>query len=371
MGRGGLPCRAWSQIAEPFADIPALPLPGCSVFSGRIGFDHMTVFIIALWLVGAAIVCATVLSLVPSSRWWVRMWEFPRLHILLLSLVMIFAGTALPENQRGAFISLMVLTALYQGRKVFPFTPLARVDVAVSGGDDRNTLKMLASNVLMENDNHAALIELISQSDPDVLLLMETNEVWETALSETLSRFPTVVRHVTDNHYGMIFATRLETRAAEMKFLSDDNTPTLLADLQAPGGGWFHFIGLHPRPPVPGNTTQERDKQIRRAATLTRHSDLPVAIMGDFNDVAWSWSAMRFKHHGQYLDPRIGRGILPSFDANHPILRFPIDQFYLTEGIDLVSFRRGPPIGSDHFPMFAVIAVGQNAGRRNVQADPA
>ncbi|QJF52327.1 endonuclease/exonuclease/phosphatase family protein [Roseobacter ponti] len=324
----------------------------------------MTFLITALWLVGVAIVCVTVLSLVPSSRWWVRMWEFPRLHILLASVAMIFAGMALPENQRFAFMSLMVLTALYQGRKVFPFTPLAQADVAVCNADGRDTLTMLASNVLMENDNHAALTDLISHSDPDVLLLMETNEVWNTALSATLSRYPTVVRHVRDNHYGMIFATRLKTGAAETIFLSDDNTPTLLADLQAPGGGWFHFIGLHPRPPVPGNTTQERDEQIKRAATLTRHSDLPVAIMGDFNDVAWSWSAMRFKHHGQYLDPRIGQGILPSFDANHRILRFPIDQFYLTEGIDLVSFRRGPRIGSDHFPMLAVIAVSQNAGRR-------
>lgn len=172
----------------------------------------MTLSAIALRLVGAAIVCATVLSLVRSSRWWVRMWAFPRLHILLLSLAMILAGTALPENQRVAFISLMVLTALYQGRKVFAFTPLARADVAVSGGDDRNTLKMLASNVLMEDDNHAALNDLISLSAPDVLLLTETNEVWDTALSETPSRFPTVVRHVTDNHYGMIFATHLETR---------------------------------------------------------------------------------------------------------------------------------------------------------------
>ncbi|WP_366519652.1 endonuclease/exonuclease/phosphatase family protein [Roseobacter sp.] len=103
----------------------------------------------------------------------------------------------------------------------------------------------------------------------------------------------------------------MSKRAAETKSLSDDNTPTLLADLQSPGGGCFHFIGLHPRPPVSGNTTQERDEQIKRAATPTRHSDLPVAIPGDFNDVAWSWSAKRFKHHGQYLDTRMGRASSP------------------------------------------------------------
>lgn len=32
-------------------------------------------------------------------------------------------------------------------------------------------------------------------------------------------------------------------------------------------------------------------------------------------------------------------------------MRFPIDQVYLTEGINLTEFGRGPDIGSDHFPM--------------------
>jgi len=114
---------------------------------------------------------------------------------------------------------------------------------------------------------------------------------------------------------------------------------------------------MHPRPPVPGNDTEERDAQIKRAATLTKHSDLPVICMGDFNDVAWSRTAQNFKHHGNFHDPRVGRGMLSSFDANHPILRFPIDQLYVTGGIDLISFERKRAVGSDHFPMNAVVAI--------------
>ena len=55
-----------------------------------------------------------------------------------------------------------------------------------------------------------------------------------------------------DNHYGLIFATRLKTPPAEGMFLSDDNTPSVQAELLGPHGQEFKFIGLYPRPPVPG-----------------------------------------------------------------------------------------------------------------------
>lgn len=199
--------------------------------------------------------------------------------------------------------------------------------------------------------------DLIARTDPDVILLMETDETRALALQGALRPYPTVVSHPLSNHYGMIFATRLHIHSAKTVFLTDDQTPVLLADLKAPDGRPFHFIGLHPRPPVPGEDTDERDAQIRTAATLTRHSDHPVVVMGDFNDVAWSWSTTRFKHHGRFLDPRTGRGLMCSFDARHPILRFPIGQMYVTRGIRIASYDPCNGIGSDHFPLKARIGI--------------
>jgi endonuclease/exonuclease/phosphatase (EEP) superfamily protein YafD len=36
-------------------------------------------------------------------------------------------------------------------------------------------------------------------------------------------------------------------------------------------------------------------------------------------------------------------------------MRFPIDQVYVTDGINLTHFGRGPDIGSDHFPMITTV----------------
>ena len=45
-----------------------------------------------------------------------------------------------------------------------------------------------------------------------------------------LARYPTVLRQPQDNHYGMVFATRLEVEEARMVELTRDETPTALAD---------------------------------------------------------------------------------------------------------------------------------------------
>ena len=86
-------------------------------------------------------------------------------------------------------------------------------------------------------------------------------------------------------------------------------------------------------------------------------SGVPLIATGDFNDVAWSDTSQSFKHVGRYLDPRIGRGFFASFDADRPWLRFPIDQFYVTPDVAVVSIERRGYIGSDHFPMAATIRL--------------
>lgn len=309
------------------------------------------------WIFAGAVVFTTLAPLTNSVQWWVRGWDFPRLHIACVALVVAVTGFLLATTWTQIIAVLMICCALYQTVRIFPYTPFATPEIRLAtttAAQDRVTL--LSVNVLMENSDHERLQALIDREDPDVLFLMETDAVWTAALEPQLSRYETVVRHPLPNHYGAIFATRLPARSAKTVFLSDDNTPTVLAELEGPSGGFF-FVGLHPRPPVPGNDTEARDAQIKRAARLADRTYLPVVAMGDFNDVAWSWTAERFKAYGDFRDPRVGRGMLPSFDANSWLMRFPIDQLYLTEGLDLVSFERLEHVGSDHFPMKAVIAA--------------
>lgn len=309
------------------------------------------------WLSTALILFTTLAPLTKSQAWWIRGWDFPRLHIALFASIALALGLfVLSKSVAVAMIALSLCT-IYQGYRVFPFTRWATPEIALSPDIKRDEqISLISANVLMENTHHDAVGDMIQQENPDVLFLMETDQAWSDALDPVLDSFDTVLRHPLDNHYGLIFATNLTAHSVETVFLSDDETPTLLAELEGPTGRFF-FVGLHPRPPVPGQDTHERDAQIRRAAQVADRERLPVVAMGDFNDVAWSRTSERFKEYGSFRDPRVGRGMLPSFDAQSWWMRFPIDQLYLTDGLALISFDRLSAGGSDHFPMRAVISV--------------
>ncbi|WP_299679993.1 endonuclease/exonuclease/phosphatase family protein [uncultured Roseobacter sp.] len=309
------------------------------------------------WLLVAAVLFTTAAPLTHSVQWWVRGWDFPRVHIAGVALLAAALGIWLGGHAAQLAAVVLVGCALYQTYRILPYTPLVQPELTlVPGTPDAQQASILSVNVLMENTDHHRLRALIDREAPDVLFLMETDQAWVDAVEEQLARYETVLRHPLPNYYGAVFATNLPVTRAEMVFLSDDDTPAVLAQLTAPTGDFF-FVGLHPKPPVPGTDTEERDAQIKRAAQLADRTLLPVVAMGDFNDVAWSRTSERFKDYGDFRDPRIGRGLLPSFDANSWIMRFPIDQLYLTKGVELVSFGRLEHVGSDHFPMKAVITV--------------
>jgi endonuclease/exonuclease/phosphatase (EEP) superfamily protein YafD len=320
--------------------------------------------VFVVWITALLVVVMTVIPLWHTTLWWVRAMDFPRLQIAAVAGVVLVAALFLLSGPGGLLVAAVMLVAGgYQLWRIFPYTPIARVEVQLAE-ETPNAIRIVSSNVLMENRRHDLVLEMIAAFDPDILLLMETDEAWVDALEPALGRYPTVLREPLDNHYGMVFATRLDVRDARIVRLTRDNTPSVFAEIVAPEGTAFRFVGLHPRPPVPGESAKDRDAQILYAARFAAKSGIPVVVTGDFNDVAWSDTSQLFKHVGEYVDPRIGRGFFASFDANSAWLRFPIDQFYATPDVAIISIERLAYVGSDHFPMATVVRLDPGLGAR-------
>jgi endonuclease/exonuclease/phosphatase (EEP) superfamily protein YafD len=316
-------------------------------------------------VVAALLAAVTLLPLVRSHAWWVRMWDFPRVQIAVGLAAVLPLAFVLPAPLRWVVLAVAAGCLAYQAVRIYPYTPLARKEMILATGSDAGAeATLLASNVLMENTDHARVRALIEKVDPDLLLLMETDRTWIDALEPVLARYPTVLTAPRDDCYGMVFATRLEVDEACIVPMTEEENPAAFAALRTPGGALFRFVGLHPQPPMPGDDTEERDAQILYAARFARADEVPLVAMGDFNDAAWSDTARRFKHYGRYVDPRIGRGIYASFDANRPLFRCAVDQLYVTEDMAISEFRLGPHVGSDHFPVIVRIRVDRALGAR-------
>jgi hypothetical protein len=69
---------------------------------------------LAVWAFAATLAAVTLLPLSASQAWWVRMWDFPRVHIAAGFGLLALAGPFMPGAARWVLPALAALGAGYQ-----------------------------------------------------------------------------------------------------------------------------------------------------------------------------------------------------------------------------------------------------------------
>ena len=321
---------------------------------------------IALALLG---VLATVIPLSRSTRWWVRMLDFPRaqvaailavsLTLLLVALLQAYlAGLHRPYS--WIVLALVVVALAYQLFRMRPYSIFSATQVpSLRNSDGASHVRLLVSNVLQSNRNFTALLNLIRESDPDLIFLVECDHAWVRALDVLRESHPHTILLPQENGYGLAFFSRVPLERAESRFLRDEEIPSVKATLLIDGNRRVHCYGLHPAPPVPdyAEETDQRDAELLVVAKEIRGMGEPVLVFGDLNDVAWSPTTTLFQAVSGLLDPRVGRGQFNTFHAQWPLLRYPLDHVFVSAHFELRHLRRLRDIGSDHFPILADLSL--------------
>jgi endonuclease/exonuclease/phosphatase (EEP) superfamily protein YafD len=309
----------------------------------------------------------TLLPLSRSDVWWVRVFDFPRMQILVATLG-IFLAYVIFASDTG-LISILFLAALasclaIQIHMMYPYTRLAGKQVEASvGSRSDSTFSLLFANVLQENRNVAKLKDIIRDADPDIILTVETDDWWRENLAELEETYPYTVKQPQDDTYGMILYSRLELLGAQIKFLIEDNVPSIHGRVRLPSGIEVEIRCLHPPPPIPkfSDSSEERDVELLIVGKEIKKLDRPALVFGDLNDVAWSRTNYLFQDISGLLDPRIGRGFFNTFHAEYPFMRMPLDHCFHSNHFRLVDFRRLAYYGSDHFPVFIKLSYEPDA----------
>ncbi|MDP5043889.1 MAG: endonuclease/exonuclease/phosphatase family protein [Leeuwenhoekiella sp.] len=313
----------------------------------------MVFYAFALFLILIAL-----LPLTQGTHWVIRGWDFIRVQTSFLQLLVIIliAVFAFPEATWEYIVAAcLIATLLFQVYKVFPYSHYYPIrDKKPENPEKLQQISLLTSNVLQTNTDYDKLIKQVEEHQPDLLLVMETDKNWETGLKSLEKNYPHIVPVPLDNFYGMHLYSKYELGDTQVNYLVEKDIPSIFTKVYYNHESFINLICVHPAPPSPteNETSEERDAELLIIGKAVRELESPVIVCGDLNDVVWSRVSRLFAKMTGLIDPRIGRGLFPTFHADHWYLRFPIDHLFHSEDVVVDKMKRLPHVGSDHYPMF-------------------
>ena len=318
---------------------------------------------IALLLIGALFIIATLIPRARHDHWIVRDFDFPHVQITVVNLLIFILFWILVPLATWSwlditFMVILVGCLIYQAFIIYPYTPIAQLPVRKSEETPgNNSLGLMVTNVLMTNRNAEGCLDIVADVNPDILLMVETDQWWCEQMQPLKEKYRHFVEFPEDNTYGMLLYSKLPIEQYDVKFLVENHIPSIHAELSLPSGQRFNLHCVHPEPPSPSEseTSTQRDAELLIVGKKLLDEDKPTIVAGDLNDVAWSYTTRLFIKVSRLLDPRMGRGFFSTFHAKYWLMRWPLDHVFISPHFKLLDLKRLPYYGSDHFPIYIAL----------------
>ncbi len=302
--------------------------------------------------------------MIKKDNWVFRIFDYPRFQKLVLCLTILVFWLIIGFSLFSAFDYLLfvgvAMLAVFQMYQIYPFTVLSPKMVEKTGGGSKfPSLFVMVNNVYQYNKNFSKILELVQKENPDILLLVETDQTWADEMQELKKNYPNFVEKPLDNTYGMLFYSKLPIISYEVLHLIDPEVPSIEAIIELEGGHQVKLFAIHPTPPVPHENPRstDRDAEILLVGKKVKEYNKPSLVLGDLNDVGWSYTSELFLKVSGLLDPRRGRGLFSTFHAKYFFLRWPLDHIFVSKHFTLDNLKIHNNTGSDHFPISAKFSL--------------
>jgi len=274
-------------------------------------------------------------------------------------LALVLAALAPRGGARTASLILGLIAAVSAAALIAPEFLRPTSPPAPNGAPGQ--IRLVQFNVWGRNQDVGATADWIMAQRPDFVVMQELKTPMREALLARAPGYQLVCDHRSVCHTAIL--TRLEPIRFEIPEygLPGASTPLAVAQFRAEDGRIFTVMGVHYTWPTFGGVQQAQGVQV--AALLERFPRERMILSGDFNSTPWSFS--RRREDARFGMERRTRALFswPAAQFSRwrvelPFPFLPIDQVYAGSGWRTVSVRRGPRLGSDHFPVVVTLAPG-------------
>lgn len=269
----------------------------------------------------------------------------------------------------------LVVWVIGGGRSLRRTTPIvAAIAIVAAGGliipeltrskgprppAEGETLKLIQFNIWGRAGNPDGIAEWVRSQDADVLVFEEAFARSGGVARALAKDYPYQTTCAEPQPCSTMILSRY--RPIAQRGLNGSVSPTNLQGALATyrtAGGEFSVIGVHYTWPLPAGPQQQQTRRL--AAVIDTLPSGSTIVSGDFNSTPWSFS-LRRQDRRFGLDRRTHA--LPSwpaapFSRHHiafPFPFLPIDHVYAGSDWKTVSVKRGPKLGSDHYPVVVTL----------------
>jgi len=308
--------------------------------------------------VAAVVGFLTALPLLGLDAWLLELLVSFRVHILI-GLVLV-ALLALIRRFRWIAACLAIAALVNAGDVAATFLGSAQMLASEAVETDDQALKVLFANVQMGGDNPGEITAEIERLDPDVIVLAEATPALDAALGDLSARYPNKISEPRQHPFGMILLSKwpFDEAGTDIVMLPRPTEweiapPVAIVARIETATGPVTVIGLHPFPPLMGQAFAVRNYQLDVMADVIAQQPPPVIALGDLNATPWSPTLRRFMKNAGLQGPNI----LATWPVALGPAGLPLDHILLSRDLTFRRIERGGDVGSDHRPVFAVVAM--------------
>ncbi len=315
------------------------------------------ILVVFIFLLGLVVSVAGLAGFVPDSWFCDIASQFGPVYVVVSAICAIVLAVLKFRLGTAVLVLFLVLNGFPIVKMYVPL-PSSANDVTAPH------LTILNFNTEFQHNNRYDLFNrLVQDQQPDLITLVEVDNKWISALSETLKRYP--YRKIVIHGPGIALFSKLPIEEIDVRYFGKSHHPRILAKVRV-DEQLLNIMVAHPTTPQSEGGYRERNLEFATMREEILSMSEPKVLVGDLNCGPWS-PAFRDLLKAGIRDSEQGFGPQASWPArtgriaeNIPVPpMIPIDHVLGSNDICVLLRQVGPAIYSDHLPVFVKVSLGR------------
>jgi len=294
---------------------------------------------------GSIIFFIHILSFFGKYNWILDVFSHFKLqYFIILSFLLI--SSILIKNKKN-IISISIYT-IFIGLEVFSIFFGGNKDTKIT-----EYFKVLSINLLTSNTHYTEASNYIAEQQPDILILLESSEIWLDNLNEVTKQYDYKQELPKNDNFGI---------AIYSKFKLDSISVFYERKLGSSISAFFEFknkkikiLAIHPKPPIGKLNFEFRNNFFNNIIENETNRNYELIVIGDFNLSSYSANFKNFTNQLDLIDSRKEFGFQHSWHLIPILTISTIDHCLISENLKIKNREIGKDIGSDHKPIYVEI----------------